>query len=278
MSIKDSGLLNLVDHGGKGPLLVLLHGFLGSGRDWDAVLPLLTSSFHCLTVDLPGHGQSPMVIPDDLNGVAHAVQQTLLEHGHHCCAVLGYSLGGRVALALAKQVPQLVTQLFLEGSHPGLVQASEKAARWQNDQGWAQRFEQEPLSQVLDDWYRQLVFSSLQEQERCRLVAERSQQSLSDDSLFSSEGMALAAMLRSCSLARQPDFRPVFTQQAEQNRPVVYLVGEHDQKFRLLAEQLSADGLVRTGLVPAAGHNAHRDNPSGFAQALLAGAQANRFL
>ena len=77
----------------------------------------------------------------------------------------GYSLGGRLALYHASQSPAGLRAILLENCHPGLPEA-ERAARLAHDEGWARRFEQEPLPLVLADWYRQGVFADLDETAR----------------------------------------------------------------------------------------------------------------
>ena len=86
---------------GSGPPLVLLHGFTQTGRLWGPFGELLAESHTLVAVDLPGHGDSGSVradLPTTAGLVAEAVRTPI---GDEPCALLGYSLGARVALHVA---------------------------------------------------------------------------------------------------------------------------------------------------------------------------------
>ncbi len=90
-----------------------------------------------------------------------------------------------------------VLGVIVEGGHPGLQNAEQRAERQRSDRQWAQRFCTEPLTAVFADWYQQPVFASLNDDQRRELVALRS----------NNNGATLAAMLEATSLAVQPDLR-----------------------------------------------------------------------
>ncbi len=278
--------LNLIDHGGEGEPLVFIHGFLGSGQDWFTTerqnyKASVLARYRCLTVDLPGHGDSRHEVTAGeefvitLNDIARQLHETLRNHGLERVSLLGYSLGGRVAMAFTDLFPERVDTLFLEGAHPGLQSEPERQQRKLSDAAWSDRFLHEPLESVLMDWYRQPVFSSLDDESRRQLVKERAR---------NNDGRILAAILTGCSLSQQSDYRRLLRQRydeegcnkegceeegCEKKSVVVYFVGEYDKKFRLLADSLARSGMVRAIIVADAGHNAHRDNPAGFIEALL---------
>lgn len=87
---------------GDGGAVVLLHGFLGSGRNLGALARSL-SGVRTFTIDLPGHGRSPPI--DDgggLDDMARSVVRTLKARGVRRPAVVGHSLGARVGLAMRR--------------------------------------------------------------------------------------------------------------------------------------------------------------------------------
>ncbi|HWR98007.1 MAG TPA: alpha/beta fold hydrolase, partial [Candidatus Methanoperedens sp.] len=89
------------------PALLLLHGFMGSRRDWDPLVALLSRSHRCIAVDLPGHGEAGAPADETLwtpGGCVAALAAILRAAGGG--AVAGYSLGGRLALQLAVEHPQ----------------------------------------------------------------------------------------------------------------------------------------------------------------------------
>lgn len=237
---------------GDRPWLVWLHGLLGDGGDWDPVLPYF-DGWPRVTLDLPGHGGSAALAPHDFAAVSHGLTQTLaaLDIGRYI--LIGYSLGGRIALFHAcRDRPAGLRALFAEGANPGLRQQSERVERLRHDQAWAQRFAHQPLDDVLADWYRQPVFGDLSAPQRQALIALRRH----------NQGRSIAAMLDATSLARQPDLLPSLQ---TLSIPFGYLCGEHDGKFTALAQQSALPFLS----VPGAGHNAHRANPPAFAGQLL---------
>jgi len=109
-----------IDSTGSGPPLVLLHGWAMHSGLWAPVLPRLASRFRVHLVDLPGHGLSPPLTPMTLAGTAAAVA------GHFASlpeppTVLGWSLGGAVALQWAVDRPDAVAKLVLVGTTPCFV-------------------------------------------------------------------------------------------------------------------------------------------------------------
>ncbi len=239
------------------PALILLHGFLGSKEDWNRIVGLLRSHFFIVTVDLPGHGASEGL---ELRGdsaftrITRQISQILIELELDSFGMLGYSLGGRIAIHYALHNPDRVQNLILEGAHPGLSNPLEKASRLTSDLNWSRRFSNESLPAVLQDWYQQPVFKDLTETERSDLVMIRSRQ----------DGEQLSRVLEHCSLSQQPDYS---SQLALQPFPVHYLFGERDTKFRLVGQYLHAHGCV-TNLheISDAGHNIHREQPQKVAE------------
>ena len=151
------------------PTLVLLHGLLGDADDWRPVIAALPE-IECHALDLPGHGRSKARRVTGFEQAHEWLCEELAARGIEHYRLAGYSLGGRLALYHASQSPAGLQAILLENCHPGLPEA-ERAARLAHDEGWARRFEQEPLPLVLADWYRQGVFADLDETARARQAA-----------------------------------------------------------------------------------------------------------
>ncbi len=237
------------------PVLVFLHGLLGSGEDWQPTLEHIPNS-NWITIDLPGHGQSDEHCCDDFEHCCQQISHTILSllELNTPIILIGYSLGGRIAMlgAALKQFSNLnLVGLIIEGGNFGLQNEQEKKDRWQNDSNWAKRFRTEPIAQVLSDWYQQAVFSSLNDEQRQTLITKRS----------ANLGDNIASMLLSTSLAHQPYLLPALQLLV---LPVHYVCGSNDQKFRQLAEQ---SGLTYSQ-IEGAGHNVHQEQPVAFAQTI----------
>ena len=129
-----NGLSLYYEEHGSGEPLVLLHGGISAGEMFAPILPELAARRRVITVDLQGHGHTadadrplrPQTMADDV--------AALIEHlGLASADVMGYSLGGLVALRTAIQHPQLVRRLVLvavafrrDGSHPEVVAAMDQ--------------------------------------------------------------------------------------------------------------------------------------------------------
>jgi len=225
------------------PWLVFLHGFSGDRREWQRVGEGL-SDYPRLYLDLPGHGGSRNLGVTGFDEMSTLLTRTLLSYNILKLWLIGYSLGGRIAMFHACQQPKGLLGVIVEGGHPGLQDADARNARLASDRRWATRFRTEPLEKVFADWYQQPVFASLTDAQRDALITLRSQ----------NNGATLAMMLETTSLAVQPDLRAALS---ARDFSFDYLYGERDEKFAALAAEVNA---VRHA-IPDAGHNAHRENP-----------------
>ena len=107
-------ILHAADLGGAGrPPLVVLHGLLGSSRNWTSTGKRLAEHHHVLALDLPNHGASPALEPADYPAMVAAVLDTLDAHGLERVTLMGHSLGGKVAMCLACWHPERVERLFV---------------------------------------------------------------------------------------------------------------------------------------------------------------------
>lgn len=235
------------------PWLIFLHGLLGSSEDWQPLMPWF-SEWPCLLIDLPGHAASASVTAAGFADVSQQLSSTLRQQGIEDHWLIGYSLGGRISLYHASHGDTRgLRGVIVEGAHPGLKSLRDRQQRRHHDQLWTTRFRFQPLAQVLQLWYRQPVFSDLNDEQRKQLVALR----------LKNNPLTLAAMLGATSLAVQPDLR---LRISRLRLPVIWLCGSHDTKFITLAQQ--ANFPLR--LIANAGHNAHRANPEDFARQALA--------
>ena len=116
MRVATNGIFLNVEVAGDGPILLLLHGFTRDARAWEPVLAAL-SGYRVVRVDLIGHGKSDAPDTAARYSMAHAVED-LLALLHHLSveqyALIGYSLGGRVALHLATAAPDRLWQKQLK--------------------------------------------------------------------------------------------------------------------------------------------------------------------
>jgi 2-succinyl-6-hydroxy-2,4-cyclohexadiene-1-carboxylate synthase len=202
------------------PTLCFLHGFMGASADWRPIVRELKDEFHCLTIDLPGHGRSLDQREEaySVKGATEAVVEVLDVEGVSSCTLIGYSMGGRVALSLALRHPSRVERLVLESASPGLRTEAERAERREVDSERAARIEDD-LEAFLTDWYRLPLFGSLA---RHDLVDEMVRTRSTNDP------QELARALRGLSPGRQT---PFWDRLDEIDCPTLVLTGALDDKY-----------------------------------------------
>lgn len=101
------------DSNGQGPVIVLLHGYLENRNMWQNTIAQLKSVGQCISIDLPGHGQSAanasLSSLDDIAVVVHDLLASLQMKNYH---IVGHSLGAYIALAYAKKYPDCVQSIL----------------------------------------------------------------------------------------------------------------------------------------------------------------------
>ena len=98
---------------GAGEPIVILHGLFGMLDNWKSIANALAEDFMVVLIDLPNHGKSPALTPHDYPTMAEAVADFLNEHWVYNCYMIGHSMGGKVAMQLALDHPELIKKLIV---------------------------------------------------------------------------------------------------------------------------------------------------------------------
>lgn len=240
---------------------VLLHGFTGSSASWGEALVdgLASAGLAPVLVDLPGHGRAAGAPPEafELNAVLDAVDAAL---GPEPAPLVGYSMGGRIALAFAAERPHRVSHLVLESASAGLRYPGERAARRRSDEELARFIETEGVDAFVRRWEALPLFETqgaLPEAVRRRHRGLRLENSAT--------GLARALRhLGTGVLPSQWDALPAL------RVPTLLVVGAEDRKFveinRSIVQAMPEGSLVR---VPGAGHTVHLERPREWLQAVV---------
>lgn len=109
---------------GTGEPLVLIHGWAMHSGIWRAFAKQLAQRYQVICVDLPGHGRSEKSPDFTLENISHQLQEILPSPS---CTLIGWSLGGAVALDLASRFPERVKNLIIIGSNPCFVKTPDWA-------------------------------------------------------------------------------------------------------------------------------------------------------
>lgn len=242
------------------PTLVFLHGFLGASSDWHETINLLKDDFYCIAIDLPGHGASVVTASSRTNGFEHChqlIKNVLDELNVKQYSLIGYSLGGRIALDYARtQKDTRLNALLLESSHTGLSDEQAKEHRFMQDHSWAKKFATQHIIETLSEWYDQQIFSDLSDREKEIIINKRAE----------NYGVPLANTLLATSLGKQTDALP-YLQQTD--LCIHYCFGEKDKKFKDLSARLNNLTHINCVEFKQAGHNIHKYNATQFALFIL---------
>jgi pimeloyl-ACP methyl ester carboxylesterase len=110
-------MLHYSEYGASGPLVLIVHGLYGSGRNWGVIAKRLSDTFRVVTPDLRNHGHSPRSDQHDYPAMAEDLA-ALIEHLGEPAQVCGHSMGGKAAMVLALTQPQLVDRLIVADIAP----------------------------------------------------------------------------------------------------------------------------------------------------------------
>jgi 2-succinyl-6-hydroxy-2,4-cyclohexadiene-1-carboxylate synthase len=242
--------------------LVLLHGFTGSLRSWDDVRPSFAGLGQLIRVDVIGHGRSPSP-PDpaeySLDAAIRQLTSLLDSLGLDTVDLLGYSMGGRVALHFAVHTPHRLRRLILESASPGIEDESERARRIASDDALADRILRDGLPAFVDEWERQpllLPAAHVPPSVRAR----------QHDLRLQNTPLGLANSLRGMGAGQQ---RPLWSSLSGLDVPVDMIVGQNDTRYCAVGQRM-AESLPRAELtvVADAGHTVHVDQPPAFVKAV----------
>jgi 2-succinyl-6-hydroxy-2,4-cyclohexadiene-1-carboxylate synthase len=198
------------------PSVLTLHGFLGRPSDWDF---FLSSHIKCTPVDL--FSISPP--SSGLSTWGHACNQWIKRRSEKKPILMGYSLGGRLAMHALIQNPSLYSGAIIISAHTGLVSREEKSRRFLRDQKWAERFLQDPWHEVTSDWNKQAVFQG------------KTSPFQREEKFFNRT--VLAEALTGWSVAKQDNLKQTLTQLS---LPVLWVAGEKDKKYADLATEMAS--------------------------------------
>jgi 2-succinyl-6-hydroxy-2,4-cyclohexadiene-1-carboxylate synthase len=244
----------------NGEPLLLIHGFTGSSQSWEGFIELLAPGYRIIAIDLPGHGKtsSPKNKDWPLPRLADSIVEFIRALKIQKAIVLGYSMGGRVALHLVLHLPSLIRALVLIGASPGIADAQERQARWEGDCALVAKIRERGIEWFSSFWEQQPIFQSqvrMSEEKREWLRKLR----LANDA----ENMAFA--LEQWSPGRQENLLPLLS---EIEIPMLLLAGERDEKYRAVNHEIKKHAIQADAVeitVPAAGHAVHIEQPEATA-------------
>ncbi|HVP07393.1 MAG TPA: 2-succinyl-6-hydroxy-2,4-cyclohexadiene-1-carboxylate synthase [Candidatus Acidoferrum sp.] len=238
------------------PVTLLLHGFQGCKEDWEALADQLRPDFRTLSVDLPGHGSTEVASDEGyrIDTCVGGLIDLLNELSIKKCHLVAYSMGGRLAFHMIAKCAHRVDKAVIESASLGIRSEQKRAERMEHDDSLARELERYGLETFLQRWYDQPMFAVLKsDHHRFTTMLDRRRHNNSHQ---------LALSLRFMGTGRQ---QPLLDEIAKSTVPVLFLAGEHDTKFRQIADELAATcPSVRSHIVEGAGHTIHFEKPKLF--------------
>ncbi|NEO28745.1 MAG: 2-succinyl-6-hydroxy-2,4-cyclohexadiene-1-carboxylate synthase, partial [Kamptonema sp. SIO4C4] len=167
--------------------------------------------------------------------------------------LVGYSMGGRIALYLALHFPQYFPKVILESASPGLATAAEREKRRNRDEQLAQQLETIPFADFLTRWYNNPLFASLKPHPQFSSMYQRR---------LNNSPSHLAYSLRYCGTGVQPS---LWDKLSQLSQPLLLLVGEQDQKFLGINQKISQHcPTAQLQVIKNCGHNIHLETLHSF--------------
>lgn len=274
-----AGVTLQVTDRGSGPSIVVLHGFTGSAAAMAPLTDRLERRHRVVAPDLIGHGRSDApadVTPYRMDAVTEQVWALCDALDLDVVHLVGYSMGGRIALAAAALHPDRLTAaagrtrlagLTLIGASAGITDPGDRAIRAAADEALADRILTDGLAAFVDRWAENPLFTTQARLGPAHLEATRRQR-------LASNPQGLANSLRGTGTGAQPSLHDLLSTVTV---PVCLIVGALDAKFRAIAADLAGRlPDARVVVVPGAGHAVHLEAPDACAAAVTSHVRETR--
>lgn len=266
------------------PPVVLLHGFMQSSTSWDSIARSLTNRFCVYVLDFIGHGLTEkskkparytyedmaasvdyflrkVVCAQEKRGREKRVhtrrdltnrsqtKHTQIKRAH----VIGYSMGGRIALRLLQTSSDLLASVVLESCNLGCATQAERTEAAQRNQGWVDRIQHDGMESFVDYWETLPMFATQKELGWDKLLHASRAANNPTSMVLCLQGSGKQAMpLTEVTLEAVRD-------QRKKGLSMLYIYGDKDAKSAAVAATLESEGVL-VSAIPA-GHNAHLEAP-----------------
>lgn len=230
----------------ENPPMLFLHGFMGRGSDWTDIANSFSKNYHCLLLDLPGHGDSPIEVTN-FNELGDIILKSIGTQKK--ITIMGYSMGGRIALYLILTYPHLFEKAIIESASPGIKSKEEREIRYQKDLNLLK--DVKDLRPFLRAWYDNPLFGALGS-----IIETLIKKKLENDP------KKLQSSLRAFSVGNQPN---LWDKLQELSVPTLYISGNEDEKYTKIGQELEGLSLkINREVIQNCAHITHLQNPEKF--------------
>ncbi|OTP11867.1 2-succinyl-6-hydroxy-2,4-cyclohexadiene-1-carboxylate synthase [Enterococcus sp. 10A9_DIV0425] len=236
------------------PTVICLHGFTGTSKTFT----FTGHDLNYLAIDLIGHGDSSIYVHPyryQMSALVRDLAQLVSELDISSFYLLGYSMGGRVALSWMLEYPRGIKGVIIESGTAGISDTKQRHQRQKADDKLAKRLLTKPFTEFIDYWEDLPLFHSqkklsLQKKEAIRM--ER----------LSQHPFGLAMSLMYMGTGAQKNYWPLLSECAI---PLLYIAGEWDRKFNVIGLDLvKQNPEFSFQLIRNCGHCCHIEQPRGF--------------
>lgn len=239
------------------PAVIFLHGFMGSSQDFINIAENLKNKYYCVIPDLPGHGKNldlPYSSKINYQTISTGLLDLINYHNLEKVSLIGYSLGGRVAMYFALNQPYQVRKLVIESANPGIRELEERRRRLQEDIRRANRIESIGMQKFVKEWYEMTLFDSIKRDDD-RMVEMIQKRGKNDPKWISK-------IIQELSPGSQ---NSLWNEIPKLKMPMVVIAGELDTKYTEISRRIGRIVLgSKVKIVLGAGHNVHYERPDEY--------------
>lgn len=228
---------------------IFLHGFLGLPRDWDSVIQILQKelpNYDYLALDYFNY--PPLSVKNDFQKWSENFVSYIEEkHAGRSIVLVGYSLGGRLAMNVLKRHSNKILYAYFISANPGflLTEDFERNKRYEEDMKWSQKFIVDDWNSLIQEWNQQPVFDGSKGE------PQRESSDYRRD--------LLSKALVNWSVSKQEDLRQVLI---DNQKKIFWIVGDLDKKYVTLTKRIfriCPD--MNYNISPSSSHRVLFDNP-----------------
>lgn len=235
------------------PPVVALHGLLGAPASMGPLAEALAWPGGVLAPVLPGHGLSPGAVPESFDAAVEELGLSIPRGA----LLLGYSFGGRLAIALAARASSAIRGALVVGAHLGFVSEAERALRVAWEDEMAQHLRSGDLASFVDRWEKLEVFETQRALAPELAAAQRRVR-------LGHQPGAIAEVFERLGTGRMPDLR---LRLGALELPLTYVAGSLDPRYVAMgAEAAALSPRVEAVVVERVGHNVTLEAPKELAK------------
>jgi 2-succinyl-6-hydroxy-2,4-cyclohexadiene-1-carboxylate synthase len=238
--------------------ILFLHGFSGCAEDWFPVFEQMPDKYNYIALDIVGHGKSDAPGNVTYYSIESIIAQIKYIKDHLTAEkifLLGYSMGGRIALNYAATYPDDVKGLILESATAGIKNDDERQKRYEEDLKLAEFIDTHTLEEFVEIWSDQELFNTQRRFSNDKLKKIKKKKA-------SGSKIGYANSLKGFSTGIMP---PVHDKLKKIPLKVLLITGDLDSKYTGINARLSKRFFkAKHKIVRNSGHNTHLEEPKRF--------------